>query len=817
MKRVFRVSLAFIYLAVLVISLIILFKPGASFFYLKSIIASQSVIRDGNAFEVPFRVNRNLFNPDSVMILEDQKVLGVAPTEAVMSEGNGTFGIRTMDGDQISILFSSSDNSDVATNGHTYRIYIRPYLISSNLGGISVLILFAGLGIFFANGFLDPRKRKILFGSPFGIVKLWLEWFDRPIRNQNAPKPKFNRKHWLAWKQTAVEVILVSYFYVLMEWLFLITRSSFMDNLNIGEKIVILILTGCAVSLLSLLSLPIFILFDILFTALIPALRKYSHHIPVVFLVTCLSLILLDNFTYTVFKFGIVGSKYLIRVLYGLVWVGFFLYVLRNRSAQEKTKKPEGLQQKYALGVVGLLVISLIFAGVSFKDESAFSIQSAQSISANKKYNIIFFSTDGLNAKNMSVYGYERATTPFINELAKTSLISENNFTNSGHTLGTTTAILTGKSPFTTHVLYTPDTLKGDDKYQHLPGILKLNGYRTVQLGTPYYVDANATNFEGAFDTINCENNPSDTLFKYLSKYGYDNEVYLLTSILGRISDRLAHIFFIKDMENPFSIVTESVSNNISDQERLSCLRSSLQAAWQSNTPVFAQIHLMGTHGDRFFTTNRVFSENELQTDHWMPDFYDDAIRDFDSEVASFVQFLKEHGQYDHTILVLYTDHGQKYETINRLPLIIHFPDSQNAGEITHNTQLIDVAPTVLDFMGLPKPAWMEGNSLLGNLDPFRLILTPSTDEIENTTGIFSVSEDKLKPPFYQFSKLTVFQCQHFFLFNLRTLSIGEGQVENYVNPCSPDQLDAREMIQQKVGAELTQLGYQLPDNWISK
>jgi arylsulfatase A-like enzyme len=148
----------------------------------------------------------------------------------------------------------------------------------------------------------------------------------------------------------------------------------------------------------------------------------------------------------------------------------------------------------------------------------------------------------------------------------------------------------------------------------------------------------------------------------------------------------------------------------------------------------------------------------------------------------------------------------------NKVPLIFHFPNDQYAGILTENSQNIDIAPTILDYLGISKPAWMEGSSILGKPDANRLVIAGITDKIESEK--YALSENALVPPFYQFSHLSVVQCQNWYIFNLDDMTVREGKVANYVDPCSTGILDAPEVIREKVGNTLKQLGYDLPPNW---
>ncbi len=97
-----------------------------------------------------------------------------------------------------------------------------------------------------------------------------------------------------------------------------------------------------------------------------------------------------------------------------------------------------------------------------------------------------------------------------------------------------------------------------------------------------------------------------------------------------------------------------------------------------------------------------------------------------DFHIGRVVEFLKETGQYEETLIVLMADHGELlgdhhmwgkhnvYEQAFRTPLIIRDPG--NAAE--HGTKVdalvesIDVTPTILDMMGREVPAGMNGFSL---------------------------------------------------------------------------------------------------------
>ena len=98
-----------------------------------------------------------------------------------------------------------------------------------------------------------------------------------------------------------------------------------------------------------------------------------------------------------------------------------------------------------------------------------------------------------------------------------------------------------------------------------------------------------------------------------------------------------------------------------------------------------------------------------------MTDFYDDSILTFDHYLGEVLNALEQTGKINNTILVIYSDHPMRYNARHRVPLVIHFPNDEFAGRIETNVQNLDIAPTILDYLGVNQPTWMVGKSLLGD------------------------------------------------------------------------------------------------------
>ena len=793
MKKYITYILGTLFLVLFFASFIILIKPGASVFYRKIPVQTNQLKQNGTSYEYSLAYPETKFTPGSVLFVQDKKPLELSQTNYLESGGFGTYFIDDSSPGLLIFKFIPRNNT-VQINDNDFQIYIRPYPLSSNFGGAGVLVLTLGLFGYIFFYLSNPIKRQALSGSSIKALRFFGGWIEKAPWT-NSPS---EAKPAILFFKAAIFTILAAYALAFLEWLFLITKPSFMEILSFGLKIKILLITGFIFAAIGMVALIAIFILERIFFRSIPAFRRYSYFFPAAFIITCLCLLLVDNFTYTILKVGIVDSRTLMRILYAILFGCLFFYLLLRFSSIEIYPIKSELKKATSVSAFTLCSISILLIVFSIQLKDPEQNQITKSGDGSSSPNIILFGTDGLNAKNMSVYGYERKTTPFIEELAKNSLVAENQFTNSAKTLGSTVSILTGKLPFSTRVISYPDILRNDDSYQHLPGILKRLGYKTVSIGVPRYVDLNTINLQPQVDSVNCIQTPVSGYNSLFSGRGFDDDIQFFNSVTGRISERINHVLFIKDMHNPIEYVTENTAPRMDDQEKMNCLFSQLDDAAQTGQPLFAHVHLIGTHGERFNPINQVFSKGETQDEKWMTDFYDDSILDYDQDVASLVQHLKSNNQYQDTVIILFSDHGQNWTSENQIPLIIHFPKDEHAGTIPENTQNIDIAPTLLNYLGIDAPAWMRGDSMLRKIDPYRLIF--SAGEIPDRSAG--------KPPFYQFGFLTAIQCQNYFYYDLSKLTLTKGFIKDYDTPCPEEALDSENVVLSKIKTLLQEFGY---------
>lgn len=112
---------------------------------------------------------------------------------------------------------------------------------------------------------------------------------------------------------------------------------------------------------------------------------------------------------------------------------------------------------------------------------------------------------------------------------------------------------------------------------------------------------------------------------------------------------------------------------------------------------------------------------------------YDGELRYVDEQVGVFWDALRQRNLLDKTLIVFVSDHGESlgehgekthgyfiYQSSVWVPLIIHWPQGSEKFPARMNDPagLMDVAPTILQFAGIPLPREFQGRSLLEALRP---------------------------------------------------------------------------------------------------
>lgn len=150
-------------------------------------------------------------------------------------------------------------------------------------------------------------------------------------------------------------------------------------------------------------------------------------------------------------------------------------------------------------------------------------------------------------------------------------------------------------------------------------------------------------------------------------------------------------------------------------------------------------------------------------------DLYDGEVRFVDAEIGRLIERLRASGELEGTLVVVTADHGESlgehdywfehgrdaYEASCRVPLIVRFPERERAQDerravtCSEDLSLVDVAPTLIDWAGLPglvspdaEPGGMRGESRLeawrGRRMPVHPVFGEKVDRVEVSQAIQS-------------------------------------------------------------------------------
>ncbi|MGN6111681.1 MAG: sulfatase [Luteimonas sp.] len=603
----------------------------------------------------------------------------------------------------------------------------------------------------------------------------------------------------------AAKTILYAFIFAFLEWLFLATKPSFLTTWPMSQRIVGLFASALPWMLGALALHVLACLLAWLLSRL--GLARVAAFLPRVapaLVAAAIVLMLVDNFTYTMFSWGIVRTTLLTAPLYWLLVLVVIVLQVRRPVAPARWRVPVAC---------ALFAASGLAFGWTLYSGGELGARGIRAAHGGQLPNIILFASDGVNADYMSAYGYKRKTTPNLDRYLDQAMIADNAFTNSAWTTGSLTSMLTGKYPTTTKVLYPPYTLEGRDAYESLPRLLRQLGYRTYQETIRYYADGPDLNFDGAFDEAN--GRVVDTASAGRWSMALQRPAMLLRSSAGRLSERVKHLLFIERMKDPFAeVMAKDIGpvKDTSDDQRMARVARTIEGSTQ---PFFMHVHLLGTHCCDYRPRTRQFSAGEFATAKEKKKAeLDDAILDSDRRFGAMMDQLEQRGLLDHTIVVVTSDHDNNWEVRARVPLIFIFPKGAHRGHVPGNSQLLDVAPTLLDYLGLDAPGWMEGGSLLDGgyprTRPIYSIYRVRRKHFQTDDNEMRGSMEDKGPPTYGLDSAAMVVCQRWYIMRLDGLRVFSGDMARYRNKCAPGELPDNDRAAAMIARHLRDRGFQI-------
>ncbi len=359
-----------------------------------------------------------------------------------------------------------------------------------------------------------------------------------------------------------------------------------------------------------------------------------------------------------------------------------------------------------------------------------------QSLIDCRDCNIILITMTNLRFDHMSANGYSRLTTPNLDTFGKESLIFDNAFSHSSWTLPESISIYTGLYPYQHGIMNRYDGSTLSSAIPTLIDVLNKNGYKTAA-------------FTGGFDY-----NPKFGLTDRFSEYQECTKGAQQPSLSGQnvpmvsvgpsqygefncsipkatewLKANYQSKFFLHvqgyDAHCPFSqkggyTFDKNYKGNI---DYSSCLWT-----FDKSEPIMQNGELKYPVYSSNTGTSKSILLGKEDISHLVA-LYDESIVSADKQIGDFLGTIKDLGLNDKTIIMFTSEHGDMfgkngrfmrggplrgtfYDDVIHVPLMIRNPKiapKRLDGLVEH----IDLAPTLLDFLGLNLPSPIAGKSLI--------------------------------------------------------------------------------------------------------
>ena len=319
--------------------------------------------------------------------------------------------------------------------------------------------------------------------------------------------------------------------------------------------------------------------------------------------------------------------------------------------------------------------------------------------------NIVLYVIDTLRADRLSLYGYEHETSPNIDSLAASGVVFEQAVAPAPWTLPSVTSLMLSQLPCEHGVLIDRDRIS--DSSVPLAETLKELGYRTASFHANPYA-GKMTGLDRGYDESRLvrQAHIEGRVRAWLDSLDDDTPFFLYVHTVEPHNPELAEGAGVPDSTR------DDVERFYRDYRTLT------RFDWDANQP-------LGTTDN---TEEQVEALGRLRGIRGAVDIlYDASVRDADARVGRLKRKLDELGLWDDTLFVLVSDHGEElgdrggwqhdhsvYDELTRVPFIVRFPDDEGGGRRERSpVGLIDVAPTILDYLGVEPSADVRGRSLL--------------------------------------------------------------------------------------------------------
>jgi arylsulfatase A-like enzyme len=367
---------------------------------------------------------------------------------------------------------------------------------------------------------------------------------------------------------------------------------------------------------------------------------------------------------------------------------------------------------------------------------------------------LILVTIDCLRADHVGFMGYERPTTPFLDSLASQSFIFKNAIAAGVPTYYSLPAILASRFPLSLGRdllgLAPDEPTIGSELREHgftTGAFLAANPYLSPRFGYDFGFDGFRDFLESGLAEFANEQeaHPASRLRGQANRFL--SQACHTVGPLGAAYDEL-YFRYCRRLDAPADDAMDSL-------RRFPAADVIVDHAipWLSGNvgrPFFLWLHLMDPHspyfpkpealelmgdgslkGNRARYANAYWNREDLNAKRLRSKreeviaLYDAGIRWADTQIRRLTEKLVELNLWDKCALAVTADHGEEFlehggrfhtpmkltRELTRVPLLLRVPEYSQGGQFESPLSLIDLAPTLLDVMGISQPAEFRGRS----------------------------------------------------------------------------------------------------------
>lgn len=347
--------------------------------------------------------------------------------------------------------------------------------------------------------------------------------------------------------------------------------------------------------------------------------------------------------------------------------------------------------------------------------------------------NVVLISIDTLRADRLSVAGYERATTPHLDQWAERSaIVFDNAVAQAPWTLPSHVSMLTGLDALAHGVNYRSDSAPADLDF--VAECFRRAGYATAAFTAGGFVAPEFGLTQG-FDRYQSHVLRSPRKLRRIFHSELERSIDQLARWLRHDATRPFFAFFhTYEVHHPyharepwfgrFGGDSRSLARDFPAQRELPLEPETLV----TRTKLVHPSARNGQEDPRSLTAEELVEVNRL---------YDSGVAYINQEVGKLFDTLQTLGLDRNTVVVFTSDHGEAlgehqlaahthlYDDTLRIPLIIGAPQPIHGGRrVEDQVRSIDIVPTILALAGIPPPADLDGASLVdlmeGRAEPRR-------------------------------------------------------------------------------------------------